>query len=206
MIVAVIGIWINLLNPAKIKIVNPNRISISTDPFTDNPGTYVLTISLAFTNEGAKIGVINDLVLLFEGNNQKRLFITYLEFPNKTTSLSTKEIGIPESKEFNSFQVKGKESVVKTIAFRQVDVLSPLILSEEINTVSVYMKTRNSSNFKLQTTVRLKLDKSDLSQITQKKIVQQPDGRNLILISERGIPVYENQEMIKNFGNQVGAH
>ncbi|MFX4512827.1 hypothetical protein ABTA89_19625, partial [Acinetobacter baumannii] len=86
------------------------------------------------------------------------------------TSLSSKEIGIPESKEFNSFQIKGKESIVKTISFRQIDSENPIILTENKYPFSFYIKTNKDSEFKKATECNVEFDKYDIIEINKRTI------------------------------------
>lgn len=203
LVIASLSSWNNLFRPARISMQIPNRISVWIDPFNTAPNvlSYALGFVAIFLNKGANMGVVDDLLISIKNlsDNNKFYYRPYIEFEKKNNSQV--QGGFPANSAFRNFHVKGRESQLKEILFRQIDG-DPMPINAGKFEITVYLKRTTDKTFLKELTFNFELTKDDIDALKNKSVTPVPQGGFVVNVIERNKPILEHEDLVTDFINK----
>ena len=157
LVISICGVFKNEIFTFKLRICAKDWMMPATAG--SSPENFILTLPIQFVNKGYGEGFVEDIVLLISGEKDKQIkyYIPLFEidmrkFMQEKRSLHVKNI----EKVFSGFSSKGKETVAKTIVFKQAKNNKEYPLSKwqtDKYNIDIYIKIAKSSKYKRYTTI-----------------------------------------------------
>jgi hypothetical protein len=111
-------LWLTKLSSVKLNFLHTGRVSITSNPIRADK-QLALDLQLLFYNDGAQQGYVRDVALVFrktELPSKQIILRSVYEIVDDSLNLG-KELPPPKMMPFNSFPVKGGETIVKQFVF-----------------------------------------------------------------------------------------
>ncbi len=157
------ALYYQFLKPFDPSVHLSGRYKLAPNPIGNRIYQTAITFGINFTNSGARIGFIDDLLLKFSGPNGGATYIAAFEDLNETISFPVS--ATPQLKELKyspstAFAVPAHTSITKEIFFVPYDHTTPRLVPGEY-TVFMHIKYSKNEMYKKALNTKIILEPAD---------------------------------------------
>lgn len=194
-IVASLTLYYLYVKPFAPRIYNTGRYSLSVSP--SNQNEHAISLGLNFANDGAKNGVIKDIVINIRNDDGfRQYFVPLFEIGRQPMNFKKDLAKELEAFPFEAFEVKGKEVKTKKIMLIPHKGAGVLPIGEF--KVDIYARTSKNDNYLKFDDFTMNIDREDISTISLKEFLPPTGGFVSVNFRDK-----VTNEMLKNWDQFV---
>lgn len=169
--------WNNSLKSFKLKIIDAGRVQLVVNPYRAPNREPAIMVGFFFFNEGAKIGVVQDVALRVKFPAGDDILFRSMVIATDHTHQLSKELVPPKLESFIGFDVSGRSSKFKDImfVFDEPNKLIDFPLGQY--TVEILAISSSAQEWQSQGSFAFSVEDNDLEVLAKSTFTLQEDGR-----------------------------
>lgn len=173
-----ISAWLfykDYLQPFRLDVRSVGRITISKNPFSEELRQDSILLDLIFANQGAKRGVVEDVVLAINTDDWNGIYRSLAEQKDRSLNLQ-KDLVPPKLETFIGFELVKYDSMVRRILFVPYSEDGELKLSVGTYFADLWVRSSESTQWVKKNSIKFTIEPKDVETIKKSQINLQPEG------------------------------